>query len=113
MSDDPEYKQAVDDAYRALGRYMYEFSRLVWWMKFGIEHRLIRANSRDAPWIGQLLLGEAAAQHIANAFFGVMGLSEHDDIERAVAKKLRTQVNEVIQTHNDIAHGDWFIGYPT
>jgi len=104
-----EYVEAINDSYRAIGRYVYEFSRLVWWLKFGITQTLQR-TSTEAPWIGELLMGEAAAQQIANSFFGVMGSVDLDEEEKRVAKQLRNRVNQVIEKRNEIAHGDWWIG---
>ena len=61
--------------------------------------------------ISSLLLGEATAQVIANAFFGVCRRrGELDRDENAVSRVLRKTVAETIQTRNDIAHGDWQIG---
>ena len=61
--------------------------------------------------VSTLLLGEAPASAIANAYFGLCRtLGELDDDEQKVCNALRKDVQQVIETRNDIAHGDWSIG---
>jgi hypothetical protein len=98
-----------DDAYRAIGRYVVEFSDLVREMR-DIVCEYVSDGVTDMH-VSSLLLGEATAQVVANAFFGICRLrGELDADEDAVWRVFRKQTNGVIQRRNDIAHGDWQIG---
>jgi hypothetical protein len=108
MEPDPFEAQAkANESYRALGRYVSEFSRLVWWM------RLLAASTVAKPGafsLAEMTLGEATAQPISNAFFGICKTFLEPDEDR-IADRLRKRVNEAITLRNDFAHGDWFIGW--
>jgi hypothetical protein len=99
-----------DDAYRAVGRYVVEFSRLIFHMRLGVIHEL--ANDRDSlPH--QLALGGSSARQISDAFFAiceyVMISPEADEIR--IGRRLQRDVNEEIKKRNDVAHGDWWVGF--
>jgi hypothetical protein len=99
-----------DDAYRAVGRYVVEFSRLVFHMRYTIERQL--AGDQDIV-IPQLALGELSANQIADSFFGICAyLADLDDAETKVASRLKADVRATINRRNDFAHGDWWIGTP-
>jgi hypothetical protein len=99
-----------DDGYRALGRYMAEFSQMIMTMRRLMVHRLQRPG--DHPLLAELPFGGATAQSVLDAFFGMCRMTiEHDDDEAGTAKKLYNAVREEIQLRNDFAHGDWYIGY--
>lgn len=105
MSDDQER----DDAYRAIGRYVATFSELVRMMREMVCQYV--AKGVTEMHISSLLLGEATAQVIANAFFGMcMRMGDLDDDEQKVASALANEVDATIKTRNDVAHGDWWIG---
>jgi hypothetical protein len=97
--------QEVDDAYRAIGRYVVEFSRLIADMRTSIEAQFFFYDDPDAI---RLVLGGALADQITNAFFAVCERAVNlDDEERQVAARLKTEVRNVIRDRNDVAHGDW------
>jgi hypothetical protein len=100
------YKER-DDACRAIGRYVVKFSELVRMMR-SIASEYVATDAAVDTDLVSMLLGEAAAQQIANAFFGLcrtVGGLEED--EEAVSRVLRKRVDDSIRTRNDIAHGDW------
>jgi hypothetical protein len=98
-----------DDAYRAIGRYVVTFSELTKLMR-DQACECVAKGVLDMP-ISSLLLGEATAQVISNAFFGLCRmLGDLDTAEQRVEKVLRNRVNKAIKTRNDLAHGDWYIG---
>ena len=117
MTDDPRIsddsdRARIDDSYRALGRYIYEFSRLVWHMRMYLSEVLTEGGPPGRYGLAEMTLGESTAQPIANAFFGVTRkVGELTPDELKVAKALRKQVNEAIKRRNDFAHGDWYIGW--
>jgi hypothetical protein len=107
--DEAEHQRQTDDAYRAVGRYVVEFSRLIFHMRFAVARRLTQPG--DGPLLGEMALGEATAYPIANAFFGICRVTnELDADEQKVASKLRSDVKAAIEARNDVAHGDWWIG---
>jgi hypothetical protein len=107
--DEAEHQRQTDDAYRAVGRYVVEFSRLVFHMRFAVARRLTPPG--DGPILGEMALGEATADPIANTFFGMCRVTnELDADEQKVASELRKTVKAAIKNRNDIAHGDWWMG---
>ncbi|HEX8105760.1 MAG TPA: hypothetical protein VF533_24305 [Solirubrobacteraceae bacterium] len=108
MSGEDEYTNAAREGHRAVGRYVIEFSQLFFRMRTVIEHRL----NTDPPQLGMLVMGEATAQPIANVFFSMCRLVGNlDSDEEAIARALSNAVAEAIKTRNDVAHGDWFVGW--
>jgi hypothetical protein len=96
-----------DDAYRAVGRYVVEFSRLVFHMRFQIERQLA-----TDPVVAALALGEAQANQITEAFFAIcQHVAELDKGEVEIATRLKKEVRDEIARRNDFAHGDWWIGF--
>jgi hypothetical protein len=114
------HRRAIDDAHRAIGRYVVEFSHLVSCMRCMIGDRLVVGTSDahldDADFereieLADLVLGEASAQAIANVLFGMCRVAaDLDDGERKIASVLSEAVNRTIEQRNDIAHGDWMVG---
>jgi hypothetical protein len=98
---------ARDDAYRAVGRYVVEFSRLMVYLRSGLERYLAVGKDQMAP---SLVLGASAAEQITNACFSVC---EHavnlNEEELKVARRLRKEVLDEIKRRNDFAHGDWLL----
>jgi hypothetical protein len=97
-----------DEAHRAIGRYVAEFSDLISEMREAIESRL----EGEDPMIARLALGETTASQIANAFFAICEhVADFDDEEQQVAIRLKKEVNDAIKARNDFAHGDWVMAY--
>lgn len=98
----------TNDAYRAIGRWFVEFSRLIFHMRHALERRL--AGDQDIM-VPILVLGEAPARQIADSFFGVCAyLADFDEAEAKVATRLKNMVVKEIQQRNNFAHGDWWVG---
>ena len=99
-----------DDAYRAVGRYVVEFSRLIFHMRLGIAQELARDRDGNPTF---LALGEATASQIANAFFAICEyvMISPDADELAIGRRLQKEVNDEIRRRNDVAHGDWWVGF--
>lgn len=96
-----------DDAHRAVGRFVVEFSWLIAYMRFGLERYLAVNKDRMAP---ALALGAAGAQQITDAFFSVCEyVAELEGEERKVARRLRAEALDQIKRRNDFAHGDWIV----
>lgn len=106
---DEEYRRDTDDVFRAIGRYVVEFSQLTSAMRRVLAWRL--SPRRDEFIVGQLAFGEAGASQLANAFFGVCRHVGHPDAkEEKLATSLRKSVNQAIEKRNYLAHGDWVVG---
>jgi hypothetical protein len=106
----PENTPEHDEMYRAIGRYMVEFSGLVLNMRDTMSSRLKRAD--DPPELIELAFGEAPAQGIANSFFAFCRATTRppfDSEEEAIERNLRKRVLDEIPRRNDIAHGDWLM----
>src|SRR5689334_18187321 len=100
MPDGPQ----KDEAHRAIGRYVAEFSNLISEMREAIEYLL----EGDDPSIVRLTLGETTASQVANAFFAICEQAAgFDDEEQQVAIRLKKEVTDAIKARNDFAHGDW------
>jgi hypothetical protein len=114
MADDERqrrerFQQQQDDAYRALGRYVAEFSRLIFHMRIAMS---IRLSPTGDLRLAELALGEATAGPITSSFFAMCLLTaDLDDDEKSIAGKLQEAVTDEIKRRNDFAHGDWWIGW--
>lgn len=109
MDSQDKWEGDRNEAYRAIGRYVVTFSELVREMREMTSERVARGVA-DMD-VSALLLGEAPAEGISTAFFGVCrAVGELDDEEERIWNILRSEVREAIETRNDIAHGDWWIG---
>jgi hypothetical protein len=106
----PKTTPEHEEMYRAIGRYMVEFSSLVLHMRYTMSSRLKRAD--DPPELIELAFGEAPAQGIANSFFAFCRATARpafDTEEEAIERNLRKRVLDEIPRRNDIAHGDWLL----
>jgi hypothetical protein len=106
------FNKQRDDGYRAIGRYVAVFSELV------SEMRQQVALHGGGDGLGgkrmvavEIALGETPAMSIAHAFFGLARRAgDYTSDEAKIANRLAKQVEDAIQTRNDIAHGDWEVG---
>ncbi len=100
-----------DEAYRAIGRYVVDFSIMVACMKMDMTARL--ASQDDSNRIlAAIAFGEATAKHVSDAFFAMcLAAGECDEDEARIVDKLLAKVNEEIARRNDFADGDWWLGY--
>jgi hypothetical protein len=109
--DQARFPAQANEAYRAIGRYLYCFSRLVFHMRQGIVGAL-GAGSTTKRQIGEIAMSSSTAQPIADAFFAICRQFGGLEVaEEAVANILSRQVNEAIVERNNIVHGDWWIGF--
>ena len=100
------HSELENEAHRAIGRYIVEFSLLVAQMRSCIEY-LLRTGD---PMIARLALGGADAWQIATTFFAVCERQlDLDDEEKAIAARFRAEVETTCSERNDIAHGDWHL----
>lgn len=98
-----------NDAYRAVGRYVVEFSRMIFHMRFNLERQ---ADSKGDTLVAPLLLGRASAQEVRRAFFGVCRSEANlDDSESKIADRLESGVERELKWRNKFAHGDWWVGF--
>lgn len=99
--------EAERGAHRAVGRYVVEFSRLIAFMRVGMERHLAVDGDRMAP---ALALGAASADQITNSFFSICEyVGEFNAEEKKVAGRLRKETLDEIKRRNDFAHGDWLV----
>jgi len=102
--------QERDNAFRALGRYIAEFSALVRVMRQHTASFVVGHDEKNRHR-AEMLLGEAMPTNISNAFFGMCReAGDFDADEAKVASALRKAVAGIIEERNDFAHGDWWIG---
>ena len=111
-----ERQQRIDDMHRAVGRYIVEFSRLMFHMKSVMILRLSLAvqpaHQADQQQLAQFAFGEAMAAQIANGFFGMCRFeTEFDPDEKKVYTSFRNAVSDAIEKRNYFAHGDWWVGW--
>jgi hypothetical protein len=77
-------------------------------MRLPIEMRFAREANVMEP---KILMGEAAADQIANAFFELcFYAADPDEEESKILRKLKDEVRDQISRRNDFAHGDWRLG---
>lgn len=100
-----------DRAYRAIGRYLVEFSRLIATMREMITDQITGNSGARETELMLLCLGEVTAEPIAQTFFAMCRkASELNDYEQKVERVLRDKhVVAEIRRRNAIAHGDWNI----
>jgi hypothetical protein len=102
------YNQQTNDAYRAIGRYMVAFSVLVHELRAAVAQHI---SPGKAP-LANIALGEFSAMPICHAFFGLARLAAGFTRDEAkVADLLAIDVEKAIRTRNDVAHGDWRVGW--
>jgi hypothetical protein len=102
-------KEERDDAYRAVGRYVVEFSRLIFHMRLAIEGRL---RGSESEVVAARVLSKVGADAIRSNFFALCKESlELIGVEKEIAKRLDSQVRREIKRRNKFAHSDWWIGF--
>lgn len=101
--------QERDDAYRAVGRYVVEFSRMVFHMRLAVEEDFAGvANQKLAARI----LGRASPDVISREFFALCKESANlKGPEKEVAKRLEKGVRREVKRRNSFTHSDWWIGF--
>ena len=98
-----------DDVYRALGRYVVEFSRLIWWMRHELAAELSPGGGDVTT--GEIVLGELTAYPIYAPFFAICAhKAELDETEKKIETKLFKAVDAEAKRRNALLHGDWLIG---
>jgi hypothetical protein len=106
VTDDEELRRLTDEAHRAIGRYVVAFSQLIYQMRIIIVYGM----TTDAK-LGELALGQATAQQIADSFFGICRYRGNlDSVEANIANQLQTEVGQKVTERNKIAHGEWWVG---
>lgn len=99
--------QERDATYRAIGRYVVEFSLVVAYMQIDMIERI--CFETDTAPLAYLTLGEAPARQISDAFFAVCAAAGGcDKVELRILRKIQGRLNDEINRRNDFAHGDWF-----
>lgn len=97
-----------DDAYRAIGRYVVEFSRLVFHMRLAIEENFAGvANQKLAARV----LSRVPPDGIRRDFFTLCKESGLKGGEKDVAKRLEDGVRREVERRNKFTHSDWWIGF--
>jgi hypothetical protein len=100
-----------DEAYRAIGRYVVDFSVMVACMKIDMTTRLA-SQDRQNQILAAIVFGEATAKQVSDAFFAMcLAVGECDDEGTKIVGKLQAKINQEITRRNDFAHGDWWMGF--
>jgi len=105
MTSPEQHIELTDETFRAIGRFVYCFSRVVFWMRATIEDAVGNQH------LAQIMCGAMTADQIQRAFFGIC--AERFDAtpeEQQIAKSIRKRVVEAISFRNSLAHGDWLVG---
>ena len=108
MPDERSAAQLSPEAtYRAIGRYVYEFSQLVAHMRDAMTRHLDRSNGGVAA----IAFAEAQPRQIANAFFTMCRTVTHlDPDEEKTGARVGARVGEAIEMRENVAAGDWWVG---
>lgn len=107
-----ECKRYVDADLRAIGRFVVEFGQLVFHIRKGILFHVGGPAHQPQPL--NLLMGEATAKPLSNAFFAMLRGDESappEGEDLRMLGRIENEVGEVITLRNDVMHGDWFVGY--
>jgi hypothetical protein len=91
---------------------MVDFSLLIFQMRYTVERRLRRDTDPEA--VIQLALGDLTAAGVAHVFFGMcklLGNLEDKKDEDVYNHLFDAVVNKAIPKRNDVAHGDWWVGW--
>lgn len=112
-----ERQRHTDNTHRAIGRFIAEFSGMVWAMRSAVEVRLTKPLDEDdvsaQRKIVGLLLGEASAQYVLEVFFAACRADwERSKDEKSIEASLYEEIKDLVKTRNTVAHGDWQIGDP-
>jgi hypothetical protein len=97
--------------YKALGKFLVEFSGLISRMEAGL-YFAIGGGQRDQQLIRAIVI-ELTADPLARAWRSVMTQAT-DDLSSSdldVLSKLAAEISSLINLRNDWAHGIWFVGY--
>ncbi len=98
-----------DEAYRAIGRYVVQFSLLVASMRHLLASRLGRDD--ESAGLLDLGFGSTTAEPITNAFFAMCRtlVKLDEKTEKPIETWLRKHSVDECSRRNDITHGDWVI----
>jgi hypothetical protein len=101
----------IDNAHRALGHYIAEFSQLIAYMR---RYTALRISGVPERELGEIPLGELHAAQISGAFFQLARqTNSFSTDEKAIETWLRNQVRKAAEDRNNYAHGDWWVGLPS
>jgi CHASE2 domain-containing sensor protein len=108
MADEPSAAElSPDEAYRSIGRYVYEFTQLISQMR-AIMTRYLNTSPQG---LADLAFAQSDPDQIATAFFAMCRAAAQLDLaEEKTASRLRTRVGEAIEMRDNVAHGDWWVG---
>ena len=111
MPDERSAAQLSPEAtYRAIGRYVYEFSQLVAHMRDAMIRHLDRSNGG----VAEIAFAEAQPRQVANAFFTMCRtVTRLDPSEEKTAARIGMRVGEAIEMRENVAAGDWWVGAST
>lgn len=108
--DDATYIPFRDDMYRAIGRYVVEFSRIFTLMRNKMAYRLSQAKPGESYAALEVAFGEMTASQLTNAYFATcLEVAQLSGEERKIGRTLRAMVISETERRNDIAHGDWHV----
>ena len=101
----------------ALGAFVYEFSRVIFWMRWGVA-RMATSGLAESDRVGRrfialkLQTGEMTARQLSDVYFGMAEtIADYTEDERRVAQRLKNSFDDLTTVRNDFLHGEWWIGY--
>jgi len=107
-----EYQAGTNDQYRALGRFHYQFSRLVWSARFTVQKRRTYVNNKIRATEILNLLNEGTAGRSINSWLQYcQEVYDHDEKDLVIASALKKEFDEFNRLRNFLTHGDVHMGY--
>jgi hypothetical protein len=112
--EEADRQRQIDEAHRAIGHYITEFSQVIACMRWCMAARAAGGvEEREEREVAEIPLGELQAKQICGAFFHMC--RQTNDLsasEQKIEKWLRNAVGKAITDRNTYAHGDWWVGLP-
>ncbi|MGD0386498.1 MAG: hypothetical protein ABSB73_10220 [Solirubrobacteraceae bacterium] len=106
--DRAKHNEEIREAHRAIGRYVVAFSEMV----AELREQIARRISRDEWPLANVALGYSGAMDISHVFFWLCReVGDLTDGENLIASALSKDLEQSIRTRNEIAHGNWLVGY--
>ena len=105
-----------DAQYRALGRVHYEFSRLIWWLRYYVRHRIDLKIGGEGPFVAERrvlksLISDTAGRSVTSVFELCAELFAHSNEDMAIAERLRAEFKSINQRRNHLTHGDVLLAF--
>jgi hypothetical protein len=105
----------MDHIYRAIGRFMVEFSQLQHMIEYMTVISVTQDEDKESWARAWAVLSGRTAQPVVNAFFSLCVEIKQDEWSSddfALLKSVRKEIQHIIEERNRIAHDVWSLGHP-